>query len=248
MIYQSEMAYLYIAAMGRSGSTAFANMLTVPGQMRVLIEPSAAAFGFASYDLSSNLDDIRTYLNICASGRRDKISGERWGVKEVAPRAHLDAIKLLNPRWIVVLTRNIDDVYLSLTEKTYRNGPDDPHDSLWIHEYCINSSKSLVELDNRYNQDERYLLIRYEDFYSGNYDLDSLHKKLGLTLSGDQFANLHEYGRSYEISRNLNRSKNLYLSAADRDLDEAEMDRAREVALKCKQYQWHFGYSDKELL
>jgi len=193
---------VYIAALGRSGSTMLANLLTIPPHRWVMTEPrfangstgtnavhQAQAFGFQMragewQQLSgeSPTERIQRFFTPRLAGL------ERWGLKEVRHDLIEPTYEFLSPHRVVVLVRNIRDAATSLVEKAERDGPDRYGDD-WLRTYLTKTPAALLNLVGRL-ADAEYRAIRYEDLVSDPLTRASLSDWLDWPLDGDPSRNL----------------------------------------------------------
>ena len=232
---------LYIASMGRSGSTLVANWLSVPGQEQyIFVEPNLTQgitpllatqlerFGLApSCSTDATLEEFH-----------DLMQGRRWGVKEVKGILHDHIGSMLQPRRVVVTVRDIAEVYLSLVEKHRIQGVDVRFDTEWSRLYCLREAGYLLDLCR--NRPD-YHVIRYRDFVHSEDSRRALLEYTGFCGGGVVDFNFDLYNRSYETGyfngRIAPRTRD-YRTITARDLHAA-----REVAGMCVEYQAHFGYA-----
>lgn len=247
-------ADLYIAAMGRSGSTHLANVLTTPPKRWVLNEPR-----FLDGVLSSTIrersvefgwpDDPSCWwipradrANPSYKARYQeflapRLKGlDRWGVKEVRADFHIPTISTIQPRKIVVLVRNVRDVALSLLEKQMRQGQMDTHGPEWIRNYCKTSASSLLHLIDR--EPSRTRVVRYEDFVSSPSERSNLESWLEWPMDGEPFAEFAVHNREYEVRRWQGTDG----SDAKRELPPNANEIAEEIQASNTQYQRAFEY------
>lgn len=237
---------LYIAGMGRSGTTMVANMLSVLPIRQVLVEPSASAFGHSRpFDLASDLEARAAYLKACKSMIVDEEKLERIAIKEVIPRSHLGIVEVFAPTTVLIVVRDIHDVALSALEKIKRQGNHMASPTDWVAEACYEGSKSLVQL-SRSLEGTNTIILRYEDFAGDQSCKPRLERQLDWPMLGDPFANFDSYDRSYEVERNRHfRSEGRKrLSAEDRGLPETVNSIAESIAETCGAYQERFGYTN----
>lgn len=247
-------ADLYIAAMGRSGSTYLANCLTTPPSRWVFNEPwfvsgalsknlrdRAEAFGWPSDNPSWWLPPDRRN----AEGMRDRYRTfllphiarlDRWGVKEVRGDFHVPTIRTIRPAHIIVLVRDIRQVVLSLLEKSIRQNAMETHGREWITQYCGAAAKVLVDLASD-GSDGRMRVVRYEDLIRDESERRRIEAWLDWPMGGDPSHGLAAYGRGYEVERQLGSegaAKRLLPSDAEAIVDE--------IAGRQRAYQSLFGY------
>ncbi|GJD76782.1 hypothetical protein [Methylobacterium goesingense] len=226
---------IYIAAIGRSGSTALANMMTFLPEQNVLVEPTAHTFGFNEWDIIKNPQDESKFLKYYLSLTN---TSNKIGIKEVIPKSHKAIINILHPRIILILVRNIEDVYLSFTEKHIKQNSVSIFPSEWVEEYCIKSSEELLNIHKSY---DNVVIIRFEDFFWSIHERKRFIAKTGWNLEGSPFKNFTNYDRLYEVERNVfPRDKSL--SPLERNIENIEQEKSKIIGTKCLTYQSFFGY------
>lgn len=251
-------ADLYIAAMGRSGSTWLANLFTVPPTHWLMIEPWFANGVFARFihekaaDFGISVDKefwmiprpqlnhdsvVERYRNFLAP-ELAKLS--RWGAKEVRGDFHQPTIETINPKHIIILVRNMRDVVLSLLEKWHMQGRPEERGKDWIEGYCIASANSLLDVHAKYAVagSDKCRVVKYETLRdSSSGELRSLEEWLDWPMSGDPFSYLDKFGRGYEIERHSGNGE------YKREIDEGEYQAfVAQVIEKTSAYQRTFGY------
>jgi hypothetical protein len=232
---------LFIAALGRSGSTLLANLLTTPPDRWLLVEPrfadastgrdvlaQAAAFG-----MSVAPDEWLPRPAETPQGRIVRVFGERlrslrrWGLKEVRPNLLEPTLKRLRPKRVVVLVRDLRDVALSLYEKTLREAHPDRGDA-WLRGYLTEAPTGVLALADA-APDPNRRIVRYEDLVADEGYRRDLGAWLDWPLDGRPDRNLADlFGRGREVAlhdgavtkRSLHRHGGAELSAAARDLVE----------------------------
>lgn len=247
-------ADLYIAAMGRSGSTHLASVLTTPPTRWVLNEPRfldgvlsgairerSAEFGWPvdaqhwwiPRNNRSNLSYETRYREFLAPRLR-KLA--RWGVKEVRPDFHLPTIATIQPRKVIVLVRNLRDVALSLLEKQMRQGTMATRGPDWIRDYCNSAAQALLELAERHH--DRTRIVRYEDYIHLPSERNDLEKWLDWPMDGEPFAEFTLHNREYEVRRWQDPGG----TNEERELPPNAHKIAEEIQASNNEYQQAFGY------
>jgi hypothetical protein len=233
---------LYIASMGRSGSTLIANWLSVPEHNQyIFVEPNLTQgvspllrTQLERFNLSAALpgSDV-TLADISAL-----LADRKWGVKEVKGLLHDQLGTTLRPRRVVITVRDITEVYLSLVEKHRIQGIDDRFDPEWSRQYCLRESAYLNHLHRAHPE---YHVVRYQDFVSSSACREQLADYTGFRGGGTVDFNFDLYNRSYESGFYAGRIAPR--SQAYRTIDERDLQAAREVAGQCAGYQSSFGYA-----
>lgn len=249
--------HVYIAAMGRSGSTMFANLLTRPPSRCVLIEPwlpkgargpklieQLRRFGVPVTDSGaippnqSAEADSEKWIE----QKLDQLLGRlsHWGVKEVRSELHFPTLEMVRPEKIILQVRNIRDVTLSLVEK-HALKPDKRYNLEWIRNYVCTSAKTIVKL-KRSIEPSRFQILRYEDFVTHAGTRQELEKWLQWPLDGDPGRNLDLFDRAYESERHGNSIGQSSVDRWTRESDPARINFADEMANCNAEYQSQFCY------
>lgn len=245
-------ADLYIAAMGRSGSTALANMLTTPPKRWVLTEPwfingamsktirgRWSEFGWADNDKDWWLPAAQRTNEHFAQRYSDFLVPhlaklDAWGVKEVRGDFHAPTIATIRPVKIIVLVRDIRDVIRSLLEKQIRQGSEATHGRPWIEQYISTASVSLVTIASA-NADN-VKVVKFEEIMNNPAAERNLAEWLNWPLDGDPSAGLIEHGRGYEIKRRTEGEPRVL------PVDAATVIEEIAAVHSAAAYQRHFGY------
>ena len=232
---------LYIASMGRSGSTLIANWLSVPerGQY-VFVEPNLLqgvspllSTQLERFGLGADPPGVAT-LEAFASG----MAGRQWGVKEVKGMLHDHVGAAILPSCVVITVRDIAEVYLSLVEKHRVQGVEDRFDPAWSADYCMRESAYLLGMGRA---NPSYHVVRYHEFVASPAIRDHLSEVTGFAGGGTVDFNFDLYSRSYESGMFQGRiapRKQAYHTITERDVQAA-----RDVSAQCAGYQAHFGYA-----
>jgi hypothetical protein len=250
--------HLYIAAMGRSGSTALCNLLTSPPRRLALVEPWLH-LGAKSKTLLQQLqrfgfDVSEEDWKVSGKGTADEESTEdrlerlispllatldRWAVKEVRPDFHDENIALLKPRKTLVLVRDIRDVVLSLLEKQARN-PREGYDEAWVRDYIVKAARSAENLAPSAGAASR--VVRYEDLVSKPELRRDLSQWLDWPMTGAATANMDLYGREYERQRHAGSVSTVSVNRHHRETKKDGLDLANEMSRIVSSYQRVFRY------
>jgi hypothetical protein len=247
-------AHLYIAAIGRSGSTYLANLLTSPPSRWVLTEPwfvngvftkSVRArcmdFGWpnenAHWWLPTDRRNHEGYKERYVSFLAPRLSAlERWGVKEVRPDFHKPTIATINPRRVIILVRNMREIVASLVEKIFRQGQYDTKGPAWIENYCRESAAALLDLHQTIDP-EKTRIVRYEELVNDPAERKNLADWLDWPMDGDPFLGLVEYNRGYEIERHT-----AIRGTMARSMPEDAAEVIETITAMNQAYQSYFGY------
>lgn len=233
---------LYIASIGRSGSTLIANWLSRPdlGQY-IFVEPNLTQgispllqTQLQRFHLTNNEADGPDSPAALAA----LLAGRQWGVKEVKGELHDALGSLFQPRRVVVTVRDITEVYLSLVEKHRIQGVEERFDPEWSRQYCVRESGYIHQLARSRPE---YYAVRYQDFVCSAATRSALAAFSGFTGGGAVDFNFDLYNRSYETGYHqgeIRMRKQGYRTITDQDIQAA-----RKVAGDCADYQQYFGYS-----
>ena len=237
--------------MMRAGTTMLANLLTSPPDRLVLVEPGITRGDMGEHVLQqvqmAGLPiDRRDWYAIPEPAQRfDRLvrpllSGKSWGIKEVNTAGLADLLRLLPPRRVVLIVRDIRDIALSALEKVQLQNTPHYTDQV-LTDRCIASANAIITLHQRFPEDRRYV-IRYEDLTRDAAARERLAAWLDWPLTGDPGQRLDLYNRGYEVQRHgpaigtanvgrhearLNDRQAAFLSAIEQPLDF---------------YQGYFGY------
>jgi len=243
-------ADLYIAAMGRSGSTSLANMLTTPPKRWVLVEPwfvhgavsrsvkdRWAEFGWEVRDKDWWFSTSNRNHDAFVHRYREFLAPhlamlQRWGVKEVRGDFHIATIATINPKRTIILVRNIRDVIRSLLEKQIRQQTEQTHGLPWIEKYLSEAAESLIKLSRSSSANCR--IVRFEELMHDKSAQNKLSDWLDWPLDGDPNAGLSALGRGYEVKRRTMGEQRLLPPNAELVI--------AELAEKMTDYQAAFGY------
>lgn len=258
MCRQLPRADLYVAAMGRSGSTLLANLLTTPPSRWVLVEPwfpmgassphllqQMRRFGFEVADA----DWQRDRQAATAEARRfrlarlfgERLAGlERWGIKEIRPGLHEATVELIRPARVVLQVRDLRDVALSFVEKFART-PTTRYDHAWARHYIRIAAAALVRLRQRLPA-ERLRVVRYEQLVASPAERRALADWLDWLLDGEQDRNLDLFQRAYEIDRHGGALTETSVRRHEREPSDGDRAFADRVAGENTRYQAEFGY------
>lgn len=251
-------AHAYIASMARSGSTLLCNILTRAPTHWMMIEPwfihGATAAGMADMAVTFGIAASAADWQLPTAQRTPerlrqryqqllapKLSGlQRWGAKEVKFDFHQPTIDTIRPRRILINTRDIHQIYLSLREKAIRQGQDDINSREWAERYCLENAAAMVRLVADLG-DRVTGIARYEDFAHSQQERQRIADMLDWPLLGDEAGRLRDIDRGYEVERHQN-SETVQITAQSRGLPPEEVRIADSLAERCQDYQRAFGY------
>ncbi|MBO6634925.1 hypothetical protein [Parvibaculum sp.] len=243
-------ADLYIAAMGRSGSTFLCNAFTVPPNQIVMAEPRFHARsidhtwqelahlfpGISKTEVANAVEGCATTAEYIEQVHNRFLRDLTfWGVKEVEAAAHMEMIDLLRPRLVVVLVRDIEEVTLSLVEKINRQQWNKTYDWGWIEEYVRTSAAALVDVAERV---EGRIVVKYDQLLDPE-TVRSLASMVGAPATGNPSLRLMEAKRDWEIERNAIRTA-AKITPQDRGVSAEDVERSRELRRRAESYNEYF--------
>lgn len=245
-------ADVYIAAIARSGSTLICGLLTYPPDHLCLVEPwfiwgmrgqacfrQLQRFGLRITERDwltalfprEKASFVRRYGSFIAP---HLASVRKWGAKEVRPEFHLPTIETINPRFVLVLVRDIRDVVRSLARKQAAEGMDESESTAWISGYCTAAAPCLLRLRSR----PRSITVRYEDFVASEAARADLGGRLDWPLVGRVNADFDLFGRGSEAAAHRGRVS----PAVHPQSSEWVEALAEEMHARCADYQGAFCY------
>jgi len=246
---------IYIAAIGRSGSTMLCNILTREPDQIVFIEPKFHTPPYrtilkpqlAQYGMELDDSEMTTVQGLPADQALDTLLGAhlrpiKWGFKEVQCSEHRQVVELFSPTHILVNVRHIFNISLSFFEKHRQQGNQDRFPPSWVREYCLRETKGLVRFcQGLAQQGISYRVVRYEDFMTKPLARKALGDHLGWDYGENTDRFLNDFDRGFETRRHATGSFK-ETSLKDRNLPEQEIHLAREIEGQCGEYQSFFGY------
>lgn len=185
----------YIAAIGRSGSTALANWLTTPPTHVVFHEPNL-------------LRDRPTRLlgmQLADWGMtREQVMAGHWAAKETQTLLHHGMIDRFRPAKVLVSVRKIGDAALSLFEKHRRQALLDRYSDEWVADYLTREAEGLVRFAERLDEERiPWALVRFEELSPER--MESVADWLGWPGAGTMSRGLEAFGRGFEAARTRDR-------------------------------------------
>ena len=247
---------IYIAAIGRSGSTMLCNLLTCAPERVVFIEPkfhsppyrALLAPQLAQYGMEISQTAEKQVEGLDPLARLNHLLGPhlrpiKWGFKEVQCSEHQRVLEVFAPKHILVNVRNIFNVALSFMEKHRRQGNEARFSPAWVQEHCLRESLGLVDFCTALaQQGQSYTLVRYEDFTRDPAERAALEKALGWSLGQDANPFLEGFNRGFEARRHQGRAFR-EPTLAERGLPDDLVKHAQEIEEQCAAYQRFFGYN-----
>ena len=246
---------IYIAAMGRSGSTMLCNILTREPDQIMFIEPKFHTPPYrnilkpqlAQYGMEFDESEMAAVQDLPPDQMLETLLGAhlrpiKWGFKEVQCSEHRRVVDLFAPVHILVNVRHIFNIALSFFEKHRRQGNQDRFPLSWVRDYCLRETQGLVGFcQDLAKQGIAYQVVRYEDFITDPQERKALGDHLGWRYGGNANRFLNDLNRGFEARRHAAGGYR-ETSLADRGLSVLEIRYAREIEEQCAQYQAFFGY------
>ncbi len=252
-------ADIYIAAMGRSGSTLLCNLMTFePGHLCIhepwfmngmSNESARVQFAQAGIDIAEEIwrhgvlprrhdSYLLRYRELIAPAL-SRLT--RWGAKEVRGEFHLPTILTIRPKRILLLGRDIRQVAFSLYSKDLTEGSSEEMARKFSFGYASLAARKLVELREMLPH-PNFSIARYEDFSASISALSELARVLDWPFAGTPNANFDTFGRASEAKRHGGRMTRAQFYA-DGDFPPDVVRIADELAELFPDYQRLFGYS-----
>jgi len=246
---------IYIAAIGRSGSTMLCNILTREPDQIMFIEPKFHTPPYrnilkpqlAQYGMEFDESKMAAVQDLPPDQVLETLLGAhlrpiKWGFKEVQCSEHRRVVDLFAPTNILVNVRHIFNIALSFFEKHRRQDNQDRFPASWVRDYCLRETQGLVGFCQDLAQQRiAYRVVRYEDFMTDPQERKALGDHLGWHYgeSPDRF--LTNLDRGFEVRRHA-AGRFRETSLADRGSSALEIRYACEIEELCAQYQAFFGY------
>lgn len=239
---------IYIAAMGRSGSTILANALNHPPNQVMFTEPGFHTPPYRGL-LNGQLARLGQKPPLPAKGD-DPVSalrkalgtyleGRKWGFKEVQCAEHRKVQQLFAPKMVLLGVRNIRDIALSFFEKHLKQQNTDRFPPEWVRRYCLDESAGLVRFHRALTGPA--MVVRYEDFTTDPAFRAQLAQQTGWQLHGELGTGLAGFNRQFELDRH-GATLGQPVDPAQRGLAPHYLDMANDITAACGEYQRHFGY------
>lgn len=186
----------YIAALGRSGSTALANWLTCPPDYFVFHEPGLLR------DRPTRL--FNTQLEDWGVSKESVFAGH-WAAKETQSEIHPAMMRRFGPPKVILGVRRVRDAALSLFEKHRRQGLLQRYSDEWSADYLVREAAGLTQFaETLARAGTPSLIVRYEEF--GDALLRSVADWVGWPGGGDMARGFDTFGRAFEAERHRDRS------------------------------------------
>jgi len=251
-------ADVYIAAMGRSGSTLLCSLMTfAPGHLclnepwfvkgvasrrsysdlrgaGVEMTPGEWARGQGAGDFGGYLERYRQVI-VPVLNRMEK-----WGAKEVRPEFHVPTMRTIDPKRLVLLVRDVRQVVFSLFLKDLRDGASQEDALHFAVGYSLKAATEILRLHA--TRKHPVLVVRYEDFTSSRESLLALSRELGWEFRGSPNARFEQIGRDHEAERHQGKVTRARPRSGT-DLPEAVARAADHQADRLIDYQRVFGYA-----
>lgn len=252
-------ADLYIAALGRSGSTMLTNMLTRVPDHLMFNEPRFHAPPYRGV-LQAQLDRFKITLGNVADIDPKTMAPDiylkrllgphlaqsRWGMKEVLCSEHAANMSLFSPKYVILSVRHIFDVAVSFFEKHRRQGNDHIFTPDWVEAYCQRETSGLILLHkNLCANNHPVLVVRYEDLtQDAQACLSPLVKDWAWPITGHATTGFASLNRGFEVDRH-GAKPNVPVSLEMRELPDDLLERASLIQNLCHGYLQYFGYTLK---
>lgn len=246
---------LYIAAIGRSGSTMLCNVLTCEPDQIVFIEPKFHTPPYRNmlmpqllqYGMEISENQHKQAQGLAPLAMLDRLLGPqlrpiKWGFKEVQCSEHQRVLEAFDPTHILVSVRNIFNITLSFMEKHRRQGNEDLFPPSWVLDYCLRESLGLVQFCQHLSvTGHSFSIVRYEDFTQNPHFRATLEKALGWKFGDKSDRFMDGFNRTFEARRHKGRGFR-EPSVAERNLTQEHVGLARAIETRCAEYQHYFGY------
>lgn len=203
---------LFIAALGRSGSTMLANVFTRPPTHWVVVEPRFADFT-SGRDLLVQANSVgmsirpEQWERLGGEGDEARVTRvygpilaglDRWGLKEVRPDLLWSTVECLDPVHTIVLVRDLRDAAVSLLEKTAADN-DPRYDHGWLRRYLTASPAAILDLVPRL-EGRSHRIVTYESLVDGSGRMGELGEWLDWPVGGRPDRHLGElFNRQREV-------------------------------------------------
>ena len=247
---------IYIAAIGRSGSTMLCNVLTKEPDQILFIEPGfhtppyrgMLARQLAQYGMEIPEEVQEQARGLAPLPMLEHLLGAhlrpiKWGFKEVQCSEHQRVLELFNPAHILISTRHIFNVALSFMEKHRRQGNEDRFPPSWVLDYCLRESRGLVKFCQKLTKlGHIYTVVRYEDFTVNAQFRAALESTLNWEIGAQADRFLEGFNRGFERDRHQGREFR-EPTLEERDLPADLVKLAQEIETRCHEYQQYFGYA-----
>lgn len=247
---------VYIAAIGRSGSTMLCNWLSRPPDQLMFVEPfftrseNPRLLRIQLEDFGMPASEGEWSAVAAALEQRfgklmgPRLAGRRWGFKEVLADEHQRVLAAFRPRRVLFSVRDIADVALSFFEKHRLQDNLERFSDDWVADYCMRETAGLLSFGELVTGREiPSRVVRYEDFTRSIAEQAAVAEFVGWEAGGRTDAHLERFDRGFETERHGARVSSDSRLPNDRPLDDGLRQRAAAIAAACADYQHAFGYA-----
>ena len=173
-----------------------------------------------------------------------RLRGRKWGLKEVLCREHVQVVRELTPKCVLIMVRNIRDVALSFFEKHRLQNNLDRFSDEWVADYCVRESREILEFRNLLSTSGvPHMVLRYEDFTCSEQARAATANFIGWESGGQIHSHLAQFDREFEVERHGRTISQQLRRPHERSLSSAEAKLAVWIAKRCSEYQQEFSYS-----
>ena len=246
----------YVAAIGRSGSTALCNWLCRPPEQLVFNEPfflrttnprllriQLTDFGMAAGEQEWCQEDasgLERFRRLMAPRLRRR----KWAMKEVLCEEHARVVAAFAPPRVIITVRNIVDVALSFFEKHRAQNNLDRFSDEWVRAYCVREAAGILHLRGALaGAGTPTRVARYEDFTRSANDRAGIAEFVGWRPGETTDRHLASFDRGFEVERHGSSFSGHLRTRSQRSLDQLHKTLAEEIGEECQAYQASFGYS-----
>ena len=245
---------VFIAGIGRSGSTLLANLLTKPQQRWILVEPGLTRHGMGDHvRRQAERFGIQIAPDEWQGPRRDEsalqrfqrtlqshVGNIRWGVKEVNMTGADELINIFRPKAVLLSVRNIRDCAISIYEKNQAVGQIS-HSEEWMVDRLLSAANALIRFKRALAQNT-LRVVRYEEFVSDPGERVRLAEWLNWPVDGDPAWCMDIFGRQNEPNIHGNKIGTSSINRGARIANPTSLNFAQKVMRLAEEYQVEFGY------